>query len=212
MGMMMDLFKKGNYVDNPYSSFYEISARDMEKNIINMKDYHRKVLLVVNVSPFDKNSKTEFEKLKDLKEALGDNFEVLAFPSGELEKVYISDREMKQEINSREFIDKNKIKIFNRIFLNGNEICEVFKFCLRNSSFFRLREGTSIPMNKNFVKFLIDKNGKVYSQYLPDTENVENLLLEDAKKLLLDREESSKSDYKKEIKIRSDFISYDKFI
>ncbi len=205
MGVMLDILKNGNYVDTPYNNFYEIKARDLNKNLIQMKEYQKKVLLVVNVSPYDKNSKSEFEKLLKLKETLGENFEILAFPSGEIEKVNVSDREMKEEILSKDFIDKNKINIFNRVYLNGNEICEVFKYCLRNSNFFRMREGTAKPIHNNFVKFLIDKKGKVFSQYLPDGENVEKQIIEDANKLLF--EEGNK-----EIKIREDFISYDKYI
>lgn len=203
---MLDLFKKGNYVDNPYNNFYEIKARDFDKNIIQMKNYQKKVLLIVNISPYDKNFKNEFESLQKLKENLGENFEILAFPSSELENIYISDREMREEILKKDFVDNQKINIFNRVYLNGNEISEVFKFCLRNSNFFRMREGTAKPITNNFVKFLIDKKGKIYSQYLPDDENVENQIFEDARKLLFN------DDNIKDIKIREDFINYDKYI
>ena len=37
MGVMHDLFRSGNYVDNPYKSFFEIKARDLNKNIVQMK-------------------------------------------------------------------------------------------------------------------------------------------------------------------------------
>ena len=184
MGNTLVLFKKGNYVDNPYNNFFEINARDINKNITSMKEYNKKVILVVNVSPFDKDSKSEFEKLNKLKESLGDGFEILAFPSGEIDRINVSDNEMKEAILAKKFIDTNKIKVYNRVYFNGSETCEVLKYCLRNSNFFRMREGTSKFLEKNFVKFLIDKKGKVYSQYLPDLD-IEEIIV-DARKLLME--------------------------
>ena len=205
MGMMLDLYKKGNYVDNPYNNFYEINARDLNKNPISMDKFKSKVLLIVNFNPFDKNLKQTYEKLIEMKENLGQDFEILAFPSSELDKINASDREIKDQILSKEFVDQEKINVFNRVYLNGDEIAEVYKYCQKNSGFFRVREGTSKPIEKNFVKFLIDKNGKVYSQYDKNNDEEENVLLDDAKKLLEKTGE-------KNIVIRKDFTRYDKFI
>ena len=203
--MMLDLFKKGNYVDNPYKNFYEISARDINKNPISMQKYKSKVLLVTNFNPFDKDLKDSYDKLIEMKENLGQDFEILAFPSSELDKKNASDREIKDQILSWEFLDKEKINIFNRVYLNGDEIAEVFKFCLKNSGFFRVREGTSRQIENNFVKFLIDKNGKVYSHYDKLNNDEEDVLLNDARKLL-------SQNVDKNISIRNDFTNYDKFI
>ena len=74
---MHDIFKKGNYVDNPYKSFFDIKARDLNKNMIHMNQFYKNILLIVNISPVDKNLKDEYEKLIQLKESYKDeNFEI----------------------------------------------------------------------------------------------------------------------------------------
>ena len=64
MGVMHDIFKKGNYVDNPYKSFFEIKAKDLNKNMIHMNQFYKNIVLVVNISPIDKNLKEEYENLE----------------------------------------------------------------------------------------------------------------------------------------------------
>jgi glutathione peroxidase len=206
MGMIFDLLKKGNYVDNPYKNFYEISARDINKYPISMEKFKNKVILVTNFNPFDKNLKDSYEKLIELKENLGEDFEILAFPSSELDKINSSDKEIKEKILSNEYINMEKINIFNRVYLNGDEISEVYKYCQKNSGYFRVREGTAKPIEENFVKFLIDKNGKVHSHYNNNSSNSkDNVLLEDAKKLLEQKVNNN-------ISIRNDFTKFDKYI
>ena len=80
---MQDLFRKGNYVDNPYNNFFEIRARDIDKNYVHMNQFNKKIILVVNISPVDKNLKLEYDKLLQLKDSFqNENLEILAFPSG----------------------------------------------------------------------------------------------------------------------------------
>jgi len=112
----MDLFKKGTYADTPYSNFFEIKARNLEKKLVNMSDYEKKVLLLVNVSPFDPNFKEEFQKLNDLKlKYKNEPFEILAFPCSQLDKKELTDQEMKSKI---EEVGKLNFNIFNRVSLN----------------------------------------------------------------------------------------------
>ena len=173
MGVMHDLFRSGNYVDNPYKSFFEIKARDLNKNLVQMNQYYKNILLVVNISPTDNNLKEEYDKLTTLKECFkNDNFEILAFPSAQLDNVEISDREMKEQLMSIEYVkdNMNSVRLFNRVYLNGEEISEVYKFLLRNSSLFMYREGKSQLLKENNSKFLLSKDGQVYSYYGRDTD------------------------------------------
>lgn len=204
MGIMMDLYKKGNFVETPYNNFYEIKARDINKNIVPMKIFNSKILLVAHVSPFDENFEKEYERLLKIKNLfLTDNFEILVFPSADLDKVVVSDREMKERLLNIDIVkdNLNKVKIFNRIYLNGPETAEVFKYCYRNSPLFMYREGRAKYLDKKFSKFLISNSGKVYTYYPGNTKeddiekNVEYLL----------------SQNPKEIKIREDFINFNKF-
>ena len=193
---MLDLFHNRNYVENPYNNFFEIRARDIDKNIINFSEYKNKVCLVVNYCPKTDN----LQNMIELKNKFSkDSFEILAFPSCENEKIYLSNKEMKDEILKN---DTDGIKVFNRVYLNGDEIAEVYKYCLRNSNFFDIRKGTAQRINKKFEKFLIKKNGKLYGYFHRDIlideieENIKNLL----------------SDKNENISIRKDYINYNKYI
>ncbi len=200
----MDIFKKGNFVETPYQNFYEIRAKDFDRNLIKMDKFYKNTLLVVNISPYDKNFDEELKKLIDLKNLfLNENFEILAFPSAQIDNVELSDKEMLNALMSNEIIRNNleKIKLFNRVYVNGEETCEVLKFCYRNSPMFMFREGKSKIIDKNFTKFLISRSGNVYSYYTPDINNEE---IEKNIKYLI----AQKLD---KIKIREDFINFNKF-
>lgn len=204
MGVMLDIFKKGNYVETPYNNFFEIKARDYEKNTIKMDKFYKNIVLVVNISPYDKNFDNELQKLLKLKEAfINDNLEILAFPSSQLEEIEVSDKDLKNILLSKEIIKNNldKIKLFNRVYVNGEETSEVFKYCYRNSSMFQFREGKSILLDKNFTKFLISKTGMIHSFYTPDVDYEE--IHKNIKYLMAQRLEK--------IKIRDDFIDFNKF-
>jgi glutathione peroxidase-family protein len=204
MGIMLDLFQRNRYyVENPYNNFFELKAKDMDKNLVSFEDYKNKVLLIVNFCPLvsDINLlKTEFNKLNDLKSSFKNNFEILAFPSCSGKQ--LSDKEMKEAVHkSLTNEDDKTIKIFNRIYLNSNdELSDVYKFCLRNSSLFDVKKGTAESV-KDLSKFLIRKNGKVFEYYTNDIpiseieDNIRNLL----------------NDKKNNIEIRTDFINYNKY-
>ena len=201
---MLDLYRKGNFVENPYNNLFEIRARDINKNTIKMSQFYQNTLLIVNISPCDRNFEAEFNKLLELKNELkNEKFEILAFPSCQIDNVELSDREMKEKLLSQDLIKNNldKIRIFNRVYVNGEETAEVLKFCYRHSPLFLLREGKSTPLGHNFSKFLINKNGEVYSYYTPDIDNEE---IEKNIKYLIAQKPAK-------IKIRDDFINFNKY-
>lgn len=204
MGVMHDLFRKGNYVDNPYRSFFEIKARDINKNFVQMNQYYKNIVLVVNISPMDKNLEEEYDKLIQLKEAFkNENFEILAFPSTQIDNVGLSDKEMKEQLMSKHYVKENmnRIRLFNRIYLNGEEIAEVYKYLYRNSSLFMYREGKSMVLDQNNTKFLVSKDGQVYS-YFPNNTDLEEIK-KNIQYLLAQKVDSSP--------IRNDFINFNKF-
>ena len=116
MGHMFDLFRKGDYVDNPYKSFFEIRARNHNFEYVQMNKYLQNVLLVINVSPNDKNYEKEMENLNYLRDKfIDEKFNVLAFPTSQLDKVDTSDREMKQKMLEKNILIPSKIHFFNRV-------------------------------------------------------------------------------------------------
>lgn len=204
MGVMMDLFKKGNYVENPYQNFFEIKAKDIDKNVIRLDKYYTNTLLVANISPCDKNFIQEYEKLIQLKNSFkNEPFEILAFPSCQIDNLELSDLEIKDKLLSEDIVQKNldKIRLFNRVYVNGEEIPEVLKFCYRNSSLFMFREGKANYLDKNFSKFLIARNGSVYNYFPAEVDNDE--IEKNIKYLIVQKLEKTK--------VRDDFINYNKF-
>jgi glutathione peroxidase-family protein len=201
MGIMQDLFQRNRYyVENPYKNFFEIQARDLNKNLVSFSGYKNKVLLIYNFCPIaDKNFiKAEFDKLNQLK-AKHINFEILAFPSCPGQQ--LSDEEMKKHILANEDINGSKnIKIFNRIYLNSSEMADAYKFCLRNSTLFDLKKGTA-ETAPDFTKFLIRKNGKVFEYYTYDMPLIE---IDDNIHNLLNEKNSN-------FEVRTDYIKYNKY-
>ena len=120
MGHMFDLFRKGDYVDNPYKSFYEIRARSLNNDYIYMNRYLSSVLLVVNVSPFDKEFEKQLELLNELKSKFAnEQFNILALPCSQIDKLNVTDKEMKEKLivtNIGKF--ENNINFLNRVIIN----------------------------------------------------------------------------------------------
>jgi glutathione peroxidase-family protein len=116
MGHMYDLFRRGDYVDNPYKSFYETRAKNLNNDYVKMNRYKSHVLLIVNVSPFDKEFNKECEKLNNLKDKFKDEkFDILAFPSSQIDKIPVSDREMKEKLKDSQITKYSYLNFFNRV-------------------------------------------------------------------------------------------------
>lgn len=150
MGGIINMYAKGIYVDNPYRNFYEIKAYDLNRNLFTMKNYLNKVLIIVNVSPFDPDAQKEFEKLEELKKKFNDNVEILLFPCLEFDKKEIENKELINELKKYSLM--NNFKLFNRVNVSKYECAEIFKFCLRNSMLFELTRGKAKPLPNNFSK------------------------------------------------------------
>jgi glutathione peroxidase-family protein len=110
---------------------------------------------------------------------------------------------MKEQLMSIDFVkdNMNKIKLFNRIYLNGEEIAEVYKYLYRNSSLFMYREGKSMILEENNSKFLVAKDGQVYS-YFPNTTDIDEIK-KNIQYLLAQKADN--------LQIRNDFINFNKF-
>jgi glutathione peroxidase-family protein len=207
MGIMLDLFQRNRYyVETPYNNFFELKAKDINKNIVPFSTYNHKVILVFNFCPAADNMslKSQFEKLNELKTSINNpRFEVFAFPSCQTidSNINLSDNESRELIlKKNDIIDINNLRMFNRVYLNSSEMADVYKFCLKNSSLFDKTKGTAEGV-RDYTKFLISKNGKVYEHYTRDIPNDE---LEDNIRNLLNERESN-------IDLRTDYINYNKY-
>ena len=83
MGLTLDIFSKGTFCDNPYSSIYEIPIKNIDNEIFQMNVFKNKNLIIGNVSPSTdiKQISTKIEELKKLKNL----DEILIVPTNSLD-------------------------------------------------------------------------------------------------------------------------------
>jgi glutathione peroxidase len=126
-----------------------------------MKKYKGKVLLIVNVASKCGHTK-QYKDLQALyEEYQDDDFAVLGFPANNFNG---------QEPGSNEEINRFctgeygvTFPMFSKISVKGEEIHPLYQYLTNKEKNGRLEA----PINWNFQKFLVDRNGKVIRYFLP---------------------------------------------
>ena len=123
-----------------------------------MKKFKGKVLLVVNVATYCGNTPqyTALEKLQKTYEGKG--FDVLGFPANEFGA---QEPGTNQEI--KEFCDKTykvTFPMFEKIVVKGEGIHPMYQWLVDSAS-------RHEPVEWNFAKFLVNKQGKVIHRFSP---------------------------------------------
>jgi len=156
-------------------SVYNFKANDIMGQEIDLNDYEKKVLLIVNTAS-ECGLTPQFEGLEDLyQEYKDEGFEILGFPCNQFAN---QDSGTNEEI--KEFCQLNygvSFKMFEKIKVNGSEAHPLFKYLKKETG--SLLGGI---IKWNFTKFLIDRKGNVVNRYAPTTEPVQ--IKDDIKKLL----------------------------
>jgi|SRR6056297_1147097 len=156
-------------------SVYNFKANDIMGQEIDLNDYEKKVLLIVNTAS-ECGLTPQFEGLEDLyQEYKDEGFEILGFPCNQFAN---QDSGTNEEI--KEFCQLNygvSFKMFEKIKVNGSEAHPLFKYLKKETG--SLLGGI---IKWNFTKFLIDRKGNVVNRYAPTTEPVK--IKDDIKKLL----------------------------
>lgn len=142
-------------------SFYEFKYPLANRQSFDFKQLEGKVVLIVNTAS-NCGFAYQFEGLEALHQRYKEEgLVVLGFPC---------DQFANQEPNSAEDAEKIcKINygvtfpIFDKVFINGKETTELFKFLKKQHKGFIKR----IPWN--FTKFLVDKDGKLIQRFSPQT-------------------------------------------
>lgn len=196
MGLTLDIFSKGTFCDNPYSSIYEVPIKNIDNEIFQMNVFKNKNFIIGNVSPSTdiKQISTKIEELKKLKNL----DEILIVPTNSLDNTQFSNSEIKEK-----FKELNNCTILNRVYIKGYEICELYKFLLRNSSLFIKRKGKANDIKNDLTLFLINKNGDID---LLDDKNLDSIQNK------LNEIDLIKKVSKVENKIRTDFIQLGKYL
>ncbi|MFA5560836.1 MAG: glutathione peroxidase [Acholeplasmataceae bacterium] len=141
-------------------SLYQIYVEDKELNVVGLKEYKGKVLLIVNTAtscfftPQYKGLQYLYNEYKD------QGFEILDFPCNQF-----SQGAKGTNVEIDEFCVSNyetEFKRFNKIDVNGPDESILYTYLKRHEKgFFNQR------IKWNFTKFLVDQNGRVIKRYAP---------------------------------------------
>ena len=150
-------------------SFYSLSAKDINGNLVSFETFKGKKVLIVNTAS-NCGFTPQYATLQDLYKRNEDKLIVLAFPCNQFGKQEPGDeKEIKDFCNLRFNIS---FPLFEKVEVNGPNTHPVFTF---------LKEALpglmgSQKIKWNFTKFLIDEDGKPIKRYAPTTtpEKIEN--------------------------------------
>ncbi|KAJ4712107.1 Glutathione peroxidase [Melia azedarach] len=156
-------------------SIYDLTVKDAKGNEVSLSIYKGKVLLIVNVASECGFADSNYTELNQLYAKYKDQgLEILAFPCNQFAGQEPGSNEQILELACTRF--KAKFPIFGKIDVNGENASPVYKALKAGKWLF----GDNIQCN--FVKFLVDRDGKVSDRYYSTTPPLS--IEHDVKKLL----------------------------
>ena len=137
---------------------YDITIKDMQRNVISMSEYEGKVLLIVNTAT-GCGFTPQYEGLQDLYEKYKDKgFEILDFPCNQFaNQAPGSEEEIHSFCTGRFGITSPQ---YAKIDVNGANESPLYTYLKKQKGGFL---GSKIKWN--FTKFLLDKSGNVVARY-----------------------------------------------
>lgn len=141
-------------------SLYQIYVEDKDLNLVELKEYKGKVLLIVNTAtscfftPQYKGLQYLYHKYKNK------GIEILDFPSNQF-----SQGAKGSNLEIDEFCVSNyetEFKRFNKIEVNGPDESILYTYLKRHE-----KGLFNQKIKWNFTKFLVDQNGRVIKRYAP---------------------------------------------
>ncbi len=141
-------------------SIYDYKVKDAEGNMVDLKDYEGKVLLVVNTAT-GCGFTPQYEGLQDLYEKYqSQGFEILDFPCNQFgNQAPGTEEEIEDFCQSRYGVT---FKMFAKIEVNGEGEDPLYTYLKSQQKGIM---GSRIKWN--FTKFLVDRNGKVVDRFAP---------------------------------------------
>lgn len=140
------------------TGIYDLSLPDANGNIINLKDFRGKKVLLVNVATSAKYV-SQLATLEQLYQKYKDSLVVIAVPSNSFGNEQRSDGEIKDYLNSQfhvHFIVSGKVNV------SGIDQSAVFKWLTHSSE----NSAMDNTINDDFWKFLIDENGNLVGAFV----------------------------------------------
>lgn len=141
-------------------SIYDIKAKDIDGNEVELSRYKNRVVLVVNVASRCGYT-SQYEGLEELHEKYHKKgLSILGFPCNQ----FLS-QEPGTEEEIKNFCSSNfgvEFDMFSKVDVNGENTHPLFIYLKEHSS------GFLTPAIKwNFTKFLLDREGRVIQRYAP---------------------------------------------
>ena len=167
-------FFKNSAMSNNQKSFYDLDIESINGEIIKLKDYQNKVILIVNTASYCGFTK-QYEDLQDLWDKYkSKGLIVLGVPSTSF------NQEKKTNSDVKEFCEVNfdiNFPLTTITEVKGCEAHEIFKWAKNNF-------GKSAIPKWNFHKILINKQGNVEETYASFTKPTSNKIISKIEEIL----------------------------
>ena len=167
-------FFKNAATSNELKNFYGLEIENINGEIINIKDYENKVVLIVNTASYCGFTK-QYEDLQDLWDQYkSKGLVVLGVPSNTFNQEKKSNDEVKKfcEVN---FNINFPLTTITEV--KGNDAHEIFKWAERNY-------GKSAIPKWNFHKILVNKEGNVEETYASFTKPLSDKIINKIEEIL----------------------------
>ncbi len=189
----------------PPKNFFSYSAKDIIGNETSLSYFKGKTILVVNLAT-QCGMANQIEELQALYDKYGENnFVVLGFPSNSFGQESSNNADIKLTCVRKYGIT---FPIFEKIEVKGADIHPAYKFLTNKSENGKF----DAPVEWNFQKFLIDKNGNIVSTFKSKTNPMDKEIINAIEKELglLKAEDTVPSKGKKAKKNKKDKAEKDK--
>ena len=167
-------FFKNSAMGNSHKSFYDMDIESINGEIIKLKDYRDKVILIVNTASYCGFTK-QYEDLQELwAKYKSKGLIVLGVPSDSF------NQEKKTNSEVKEFCEVNfeiNFPLTTITEVKGSDAHEIFKWAENNF-------GKSAIPKWNFHKILINKQGNVEETYASFTKPTSNKIINKIEEIL----------------------------
>ena len=167
-------FFKNSATSNELKNFYDLEIENINGEIISIKNYENKVVLIVNTASYCGFTK-QYEDLQDLWDQYkSKGLVVLGVPSNTFNQEKKSNNEVKKfcEVN---FNINFPLTAITEV--KGNDAHEIFKWAERNY-------GKSAIPKWNFHKILVNKEGNVEETYASFTKPLSDKIINKIEEIL----------------------------
>ncbi|MCB0706968.1 MAG: glutathione peroxidase [Saprospiraceae bacterium] len=159
-------------------SIYQVAVPTLKGSETTLEEHKGKVLLVVNTASRC-GLTPQLDGLESIRQEFKDRgFEILAFPSNDFAGQEPLEGEAIQEFCSTVY--GSSFPVYGKIHVKGSKAHPLFKTLSKS----KRTGGAGMEPKWNFTKYLIDRNGKIITYFLPITKPESSRVKKAIEKLL----------------------------